>query len=48
MINEKTRVTVIGAGTMGANIALSFAAHGFGVCLCDVSDAQLDKARAAT
>lgn len=46
MINEKTRVTVIGAGTMGANIALSFAAHGFGVCLCDVSDAQLDKARA--
>jgi 3-hydroxybutyryl-CoA dehydrogenase len=46
MITEKTRIAVIGAGTMGANIALSFAAHGFGVCLCDVSEAQLDKARA--
>ncbi len=42
---KKTKVAVIGAGTMGANIALSFAAHGFGVCLCDVSEAQLDKAR---
>ena len=43
---EKTKIAVIGAGTMGANIALSFAAHGFGVCLCDISEVQLDKARA--
>jgi 3-hydroxybutyryl-CoA dehydrogenase len=42
---KKTKVAVIGAGTMGANIALSFAVHGFGVCLCDVSEAQLDQAR---
>lgn len=46
MKHEKSRVAIIGAGTMGANIALGFAAHGFGVCLCDVSEAQLDKARA--
>lgn len=42
---KKARIAIIGAGTMGANIALSFAAHGFGVCVCDVSGAQLDKAR---
>lgn len=31
---------------MGANIALSFAVHGFEVRLCDVDEAQLEKARA--
>ena len=44
---EKTKIAVIGAGTMGANIALSFAVHGFEVRLCDVSEAQLEKARAS-
>ena len=35
------RVTIIGAGTMGANIALAVAAHGIAVRLNDVSEARL-------
>jgi 3-hydroxyacyl-CoA dehydrogenase len=42
-----TTVTIIGAGTMGANIALNFAAHGVRVKLTDVREEQLEKARAA-
>lgn len=38
-------ITIVGAGTMGANIALDFASHGFAVRLSDISDAQLESAR---
>ena len=34
-------ITIVGAGTMGANIALDFASHGFAVRLSDISDSQL-------
>lgn len=37
---------VVGAGTMGANIALDFARHGHAVRLMDLNPAQLDQARA--
>src|SRR5688572_16380860 len=39
-----SRVTVIGAGTMGVNIALNLACAGVTACLTDVSDTQLAKA----
>ncbi len=39
-----TKIAVIGAGTMGANIALNFAAHGHEVHLHDSQPGQLDKA----
>lgn len=39
------RIVILGAGTMGANIALDLAAHGFEVCLSDPKTAQLDKAK---
>ncbi|MEO6004837.1 MAG: 3-hydroxyacyl-CoA dehydrogenase family protein [Opitutus sp.] len=35
------RVTIIGAGTMGANIALAFSAYGIAVRLNDVSETRL-------
>jgi len=40
-----TTIAIVGAGTMGANIALDFAGHGFGVRLADVNPAQLEVAR---
>jgi 3-hydroxybutyryl-CoA dehydrogenase len=39
------RITVIGGGTMGSGIAHVAAQHGKSVCLVDVSDAVLDRAR---
>ncbi|HTX66317.1 MAG TPA: 3-hydroxyacyl-CoA dehydrogenase family protein [Opitutaceae bacterium] len=39
-------VAVVGAGTMGANIALDFAAHGWQVALVDAQAAQLTRAAA--
>lgn len=38
-------ISIIGAGTMGANIALDFATHGFSVRLTDTRASQLDLAR---
>lgn len=38
-----SRVLVVGAGTMGRQIALQCAVHGLEVCLYDVSAAQLDR-----
>ncbi len=40
-----TRVTVVGAGTMGNGIAHVFAQHGWDTLLVDVSGDQLEKAR---
>jgi 3-hydroxybutyryl-CoA dehydrogenase len=40
------RITVIGAGLMGHGIAQIFAAHGHNVCLMDLGQDRLDKARA--
>src|SRR6185295_11056777 len=37
------KVGVVGAGTMGAGIAQSFATAGFDVTLVDVGQAQLDR-----
>jgi len=37
------RVFVVGAGTMGAGIVQAFAAKGYNVCLCDVSEALVEK-----
>jgi len=37
-------ITVIGAGTMGANIALNFAANGYSVRLQDIDARQLERA----
>lgn len=42
-MKEISSVAVLGAGTMGANIALSFAAHGIQVHLMDVSPKQLER-----
>lgn len=36
---------IVGAGTMGTNIALNFASHGFEVILADPQSIQLEKAR---
>ncbi len=41
------RVLVVGAGTMGQQISLQCAAHGFPVVLNDVSDEHLKRARSA-
>ena len=41
------RVAVIGAGTMGRQIALQIARHGLPVALYDADPAQLERARAA-
>ena len=43
---DLTTITIVGAGTMGANIALNLAAHGLAVRLTDVSAEQLTQARA--
>ena len=39
-----SKISVIGAGTMGKGIAHVFAQHGFEVHLIDVSEQQLEKA----
>jgi 3-hydroxybutyryl-CoA dehydrogenase len=41
------RVGVVGAGTMGAGIAQTFAMHGYDVTMVDVADAQLERGRSA-
>lgn len=43
---EIKRVTVIGAGTMGSGIAQVCASSGYEVCLNDISQEMLEKARA--
>jgi 3-hydroxybutyryl-CoA dehydrogenase len=42
ILDDVKRVAVIGAGTMGAGIALSFAVGGFDVALYDVNSRQID------
>jgi len=44
---EIKTVGVVGAGTMGSGIAQVFAQAGFSVCLVDVADPMLDRARRA-
>jgi 3-hydroxybutyryl-CoA dehydrogenase len=44
-MTERTRVAVIGAGTMGNGIAHVFAQHEHDVTLIDVAQTQLDRAR---
>ncbi|MEM7351395.1 MAG: 3-hydroxyacyl-CoA dehydrogenase family protein [Acidobacteriota bacterium] len=43
-IEELRKICVVGAGQMGAQIAIQAAMHGFDVTLQDVSDEQLEKA----
>ena len=45
-MSEVRMVAVIGAGTMGGGIALVAASHGYDVLLIDVSDDQLNRAKA--
>jgi 3-hydroxybutyryl-CoA dehydrogenase len=45
-MTERTRIAVVGAGTMGNGIAHVFAQHAYDVVLIDVAAAQLEKARA--
>jgi 3-hydroxybutyryl-CoA dehydrogenase len=47
MALEVKTVGVVGAGTMGSGIAQVFAQSGFSVCLADVAQPMLDRARAA-
>lgn len=42
---NSTKIAIVGAGTMGANIALDFAGHGYHVKLADVDPRQLEIAR---
>ena len=42
-LSDITRVCVLGAGTMGSSIALSFASHGFNVDMFDISQERLQK-----
>jgi 3-hydroxybutyryl-CoA dehydrogenase len=44
--DEINTVAILGAGTMGANIALNLAAHGVSVRLTDPQDGQLERGRA--
>ncbi len=45
-LSDVHQLTIVGAGTMGAGIGLSFAMAGFDVRLMDIQEAQLDQARA--
>jgi 3-hydroxybutyryl-CoA dehydrogenase len=45
-MSDVRMVAVIGAGTMGGGIALVAASHGYDVLLIDVSDDQLNRAKA--
>lgn len=40
-----SKIAIVGAGTMGANIALNFSAHGLEVRLHDSDSAQIEKAK---
>ncbi|MBP6507091.1 MAG: 3-hydroxyacyl-CoA dehydrogenase family protein [Opitutaceae bacterium] len=42
-MNEISKVAILGAGTMGANIALNFATYGTEVRLTDIDAAQLER-----
>lgn len=42
-LSDITRVCVLGAGTMGSSIALSFASHGFNVDMFDISQDRVKK-----
>ena len=44
ILEDLKKVTLIGAGTMGAGMAMCFAQAGFDVKLQDISEEQLDKA----
>lgn len=44
---QKRKVAVVGAGTMGPGMAATFARHGFATTLFDVKPEQLEKARGA-
>ncbi len=44
-LNRKTKIAVLGAGTMGSGIAQVAATHGHPVCLYDVHAEALEKAR---
>jgi 3-hydroxybutyryl-CoA dehydrogenase len=46
-LDDIRRIAVVGAGTMGQQIAFQCAGHGFEVALYDVSAAALDAARSA-
>ncbi len=43
-VPPRIKIAVVGAGTMGVNIALSLATNGWAVCLCDSDPAQLERA----
>lgn len=45
-MSDNTVITIIGAGTMGSGIAITAALAGVEVCQVDVSQGQLDNARA--
>ena len=47
ILDDKSVIGVIGAGTMGNGIAHVFAKGGFQVLLCDVQQAFLDRGLAA-
>jgi len=44
-MNQKKKIAVIGAGTMGAGIAVQYAMYGYPVCLYSRSDATLLRAK---
>jgi len=44
-LHEIGRICVVGSGTMGHQIALQFAAHGYDVSITDISKDALDRAR---
>ena len=44
-IDDVRRILVVGAGQMGAQIAMQAALHGYAVTLNDLSDAILEKAK---
>ena len=47
-VENITNVVVVGAGTMGPGIAVTFARHGYVTTLSDIDAQQIAKAAAAT
>ncbi len=45
-MTNSTKVTVVGAGTMGNGIVQTFASFGHAVCMVDMSEAALERGRA--